>query len=58
MVVALTKFGEGAWIIIALIPILVLHFRSVRRHYDGVASELSLKGWTAPAPRRAGCSCP
>jgi amino acid transporter len=51
IVVAMTKFGEGAWIIIALIPVFVLHFRSVRRHYDRVASQLSLKNWTAPAPR-------
>jgi amino acid transporter len=51
VVVAITKFGEGAWIIVALIPLLVLHFRSVRRHYDGVAAQLSLKTWTAPPPR-------
>jgi amino acid transporter len=51
VVVAITKFAEGAWIIVALIPLLVLHFRSVRRHYDGVAAQLSLKGWTAPPPR-------
>ena len=51
VVVAITKFGEGAWIIVALIPLLVLHFRSVRRHYDGVAAQLSLKSWTAPPPR-------
>jgi amino acid transporter len=51
VVVAITKFGEGAWIIVALIPLIVLHFRSVRRHYDGVAAQLSLKSWTAPPPR-------
>jgi len=42
-VVAVTKFAEGAWLIVGLIPILVLHFRGVRRHYDNVASQLSLK---------------
>jgi amino acid transporter len=51
VVVAITKFAEGAWIIIALIPLLVLHFRSVRHHYDGVAAQLSLKSWIAPPPR-------
>ena len=43
-VVAITKFKEGAWIIIVLIPILVAHFTSIRRHYDKVAQQLSLKG--------------
>ncbi|HEX6739623.1 MAG TPA: APC family permease, partial [Vicinamibacteria bacterium] len=42
-VVAVTKFSEGAWIIVGLIPLLVLHLRGVRRHYDNVASQLSLK---------------
>jgi hypothetical protein len=49
VVVAVTKFGEGAWIIVALIPLLVLHFRSVRRHYEQVGSQLSLKGYETPA---------
>jgi len=43
-VVAITKFREGAWIIIVLIPILVAHFTSIHRHYDKVAEQLSLKG--------------
>jgi len=51
VVVAVTKFTEGAWIIVAWIPILVLHFRAVRRHYQRVAAQLSLRGWT-PEPRR------
>jgi len=50
VVVAMTKFAEGAWIIIAIIPLLVVHFRSVRRHYETVAEQLSLTGWT-PQPR-------
>jgi amino acid transporter len=52
VVVAMTKFTEGAWIILALIPAIVLHFRSVRRHYEGVASQLSLKSWLGAGPRR------
>ena len=31
VIVAVTKFAEGAWLIVALIPILVLHFRGVRQ---------------------------
>jgi amino acid transporter len=52
VIVAITKFAEGAWIILVLIPILVLHFRSVRRHYDQVAEQLSLKDWLPTGPRR------
>lgn len=43
-VVAITKFSEGAWIIIVLIPVLVFHFLAIHRHYDKVAKQLSLKG--------------
>jgi len=48
-VVAVTKFLEGAWIIIVLIPILVAHFLSTHRHYARVAEQLSLKGLSVPA---------
>ncbi len=52
LVVAVTKAHEGAWIILLLIPLHVLFFRVTRSHYDGVAAQLSLKGWTSPGPRR------
>ena len=45
VVVAVTKAREGAWLIILLIPLHVLFFRATRRHYDEVASQLTLKGW-------------
>src|SRR6059036_3048193 len=50
VVVAVTKFAEGAWIILVLIPLLVLWFRSVHNHYARVGEQLSLRGWT-PEPR-------
>jgi amino acid transporter len=46
IVVALTKSREGAWIILLLIPVHVFLFRATRRHYDEVARQLSLDGWT------------
>jgi amino acid transporter len=49
MIVALTKAAEGAWIIILMIPVLVTIFEITRRHYDHVASELTLRGWS-PEP--------
>jgi hypothetical protein len=46
VVVAITKTREGAWIILLLIPIHVLLFRASRRHYEEVARQLSLNGFT------------
>ena len=46
LVVALTKSREGAWIILLLIPVHVVMFLITRRHYDEVARQLSLDGWT------------
>jgi amino acid transporter len=46
IVVALTKTREGAWLILLLIPLHVFLFRATRRHYDEVARQLSLDGWT------------
>jgi amino acid transporter len=52
VVVAVTKAHEGAWIIILLIPISVIFFRATRKHYDGVASQLTLQGWQPLGVRR------
>ena len=50
IIVAVTKTLEGAWIVLLLIPIIVALFKATHRHYDHVASELTLKGY-APQPR-------
>jgi hypothetical protein len=36
LVVVTTKFSDGAWIPAALIPILVMMFKMIRRHYERV----------------------
>jgi amino acid transporter len=46
LVIAVTKFTHGAWLVILLIPILVLLLLTIRRHYDDVAVQLSLDGMT------------
>jgi hypothetical protein len=38
-----TKFRDGAWIVIFLIPTLVLIFFAIHRHYRKLAESLSLK---------------
>jgi amino acid transporter len=45
---AVTKFSEGAWIVVVVVPILVIAFLAVHRHYEGVARELSLEGYEGP----------
>ena len=42
VIVAVTKFTEGAWLIVAVTPLLVLHFRGIRRHYEKVGAQLTL----------------
>ena len=39
-----TKFIHGAWIVVVVIPLLVLMFRAIHRHYLGVAKQLSTEG--------------
>jgi amino acid transporter len=56
LIVGLSKFAEGAWITVLVIPALVLVFLQVRRHYRAVARQLSLRGLPpslkpAPPPR-------
>ncbi len=43
LVIAATKFVHGAWLVVALIPLLILAFLSVNRHYRQVARQLSLE---------------
>jgi amino acid transporter len=44
LVFAITKFSEGAWVVVILIPILILVFFRIHRHYLHVAEQLSLEG--------------
>jgi amino acid transporter len=45
VVFASTKFLEGAWIVLLLMPALVMTFFSIHRHYWRVARRLSLEGF-------------
>lgn len=44
VVIAITKFVHGAWIVCILIPLLVMCFLAIRRHYDEFAAQISLEG--------------
>src|SRR6266702_6931269 len=41
LVIASTKFLVGAWIVVVLIPLLVVMFLGIRRHYQRVERELT-----------------
>jgi amino acid transporter len=43
IVFAITKFEEGAWVILIIIPILVVIFFTIHRHYKDLASHLTLE---------------
>ncbi len=44
LIVGISKFREGAWIIVLLIPIFVVAFRRIQLHYQNVGKQLSLRG--------------
>jgi len=47
-----TKFIHGAWVVVVLIPLLVLLFRSIHSHYVEVAKQLSTEGLQKLRPIR------
>ena len=40
IVVASTKFTHGAWIVIAAVPLIVMLFKAINRHYQSVGTQL------------------
>jgi len=49
-VFAITKFRDGAWIVLILTPVLIIIFLGIHRHYVGVAGSLSLERYGEPPP--------
>jgi amino acid transporter len=50
LVFAITKFRDGAWIVLVLTPALISVFLWIHRHYTGMATGLSLKNYGEPPP--------
>ncbi len=48
LTLAVTKFREGAWIVVVLTPLLVVAFLVIHRHYVQVADQLSLEKYGEP----------
>jgi amino acid transporter len=49
LVFAITKFQDGAWIVVFLVPTLVFIFFRIHRHYKDLAADLSLENFE-PSP--------
>lgn len=52
VVIAVTKFALGAWIVLVWIPIFISFFQAVHRHYRRVAEQLSLENRGSLPPIR------
>ncbi len=52
IILMVTKFVHGAWMVIGAIPVLVLMFRAINLHYRRVAEQLSLSGAVMPPELR------
>ncbi|MBM3126671.1 MAG: APC family permease, partial [Chloroflexi bacterium] len=50
VIFAVTKFTDGAWMIVLLLPLLVILFYSIHRHYQELAQDLSLNDFGEPPP--------
>ena len=45
-----TKFIEGAWIVVLIIPLIILLLRKIHRHYTQFAAEVEFRGQSPIAP--------
>ena len=52
VVFAVTKFAEGAWVVLILIPLLVAMFFTIHHHYKDLASHLTLDKFSGLPARR------
>ena len=50
LVFAVTKFRDGAWVVLILTPILISIFLWIHRHYAKVAFSLSIENYGEPPP--------
>ena len=53
VIIAVTKFMQGAWIVFLLVAALIMVFRGIRSHYKAVAEQVMLtRDARPPRPRR------
>jgi amino acid transporter len=42
LIIAVTKFFYGAWLVMIFIPVMIYMFRKIRKHYDDVTEQLRM----------------
>ena len=52
LVFGISNFTRGAWIVIALIPLIIMGFKAINRHYSQAATELAAQTPLDPADIR------
>ncbi|KYZ75702.1 amino acid transporter [Anaerosporomusa subterranea] len=52
IIIAVTKFFYGAWIVLVFIPAMIVVFRAIRRHYRDMAEQLHLPLDEQPADHK------
>lgn len=51
LILAIEKFQEGAWIVLVTMPLIVLMFNRINRHYQSVGQQLALEeNYACPVP--------
>jgi amino acid transporter len=52
LIIATTKFWDGSWIVLFLVPLLIMMFRGIRSHYKAVKEQITLtRDSRPPRPR-------
>jgi amino acid transporter len=49
LIVGISKFTSGAWVVILVVPLIILLFKSIKRHYDGISTRLAITPAEVPA---------
>ncbi len=52
VIFTVTKFRQGAWIVVLVIPLIILFFLLLHQHYAAFGKALAMEEWSAVAPRR------
>lgn len=42
LIIAITKFAYGAWLVMIFIPVMIFMFRKIRKHYNDVTEQLRM----------------
>ena len=54
--ILVTRFLDGAWLVVIIIPLLVLLMKAIKRHYDKVAADIVLKDNAKELVQRRGAT--